>query len=91
MNQINYIFLQTVINFLHFYVILLILRITLAWFPSLNWYNQPFYTLSLCTDPYLRAFRGIIPSILGMDFSPILGLTLIEFFLEIIYNQINNI
>jgi len=30
------------------------------------------------TDPYLNAFRGIIPAIGGLDLSPILAFTLLQ-------------
>ena len=35
------------------------------------------------TDPYLRIFRGIIPTLIGFDLSPLLGILitfLIDFF-----------
>jgi YggT family protein len=45
----------------------------LTWFPSVDWSNQPFAALSQISDPYLNLFRSIIPSLGGMDFSPILA------------------
>ena len=35
------------------------------------------------TDPYLRVFRGIIPTLIGFDLSPILGFLLISFLIDL--------
>jgi YggT family protein len=50
----------------------------LTWFPSINWYNQPFAALSQITDPYLNLFRSIIPPLGGIDLSPILAFLLLN-------------
>jgi YggT family protein len=63
----------TLSTFVTFYSYLLIIRVLLTWFPTINWYNQPFAALSQITDPYLNVFRNIIPPLGGMDFSPILA------------------
>lgn len=36
---------------------------------------QPVFTL---TDPYLNLFRGVIPPLFGLDFSPILAFFLLN-------------
>ncbi|MGF1523425.1 MAG: YggT family protein [Leptolyngbyaceae cyanobacterium] len=59
--------------FLRFYTILLLIRILLSWFPNIDWFSQPFATLSQMTDPYLNLFRSFIPPLGGIDFSPILA------------------
>ena len=64
------------IGFLQIYLILLLVRVSLTWFPNVNWYGQPFYSLSRLTDPYLKMFRGIVPPLVGIDISPILGFIL---------------
>ncbi len=63
----------TLATFVQFYSYLLIFRVLLTWFPTINWYNQPFAALAQITDPYLNLFRSIIPPLGGMDFSPILA------------------
>jgi YggT family protein len=65
--------ITTLDKFVFIYSCLLIIRVLLTWFPSVNWYNQPFAALSQITDPYLNLFRSIIPPLGGMDFSPILA------------------
>ncbi|MEH2208839.1 MAG: YggT family protein [Nostoc sp.] len=65
--------ITTLVTFITFYSYLLIIRVLLTWFPTINWYNQPFAALAQITDPYLNLFRSIIPPLGGMDFSPILA------------------
>lgn len=68
-----YLLFTTLATFVQYYSYLLIFRVLLTWFPTVNWYNQPFAALSQITDPYLNLFRSIIPPLGGMDFSPILA------------------
>ncbi|MGB3616356.1 MAG: YggT family protein [Elainellaceae cyanobacterium] len=70
---------ESIATFLSIYSLLLIIRILLSWFPNLDWANQPFAALSQLTDPYLNLFRSIIPSLGGIDFSPILAILAIQF------------
>ncbi|WP_392536138.1 YggT family protein [Nostoc sp. C117] len=65
--------ITTLATFITFYSYLLIIRVLLTWFPTINWYNQPFAALGQITDPYLNLFRSIIPALGGIDFSPILA------------------
>ncbi|MEM8602353.1 MAG: YggT family protein [Cyanobacteria bacterium P01_H01_bin.121] len=60
------------------YSVLLIIRIILTWFPTIDWYSQPFAFLSQMTDPYLNIFRSIIPPLGGLDFSPMLAIILLQ-------------
>ena len=66
-------------GFLKCYIVMLTLRVYLTWFPNINFFTQPFYSLGKMTDPYLRVFRGILPPLLGFDLSPLLGFLLIAF------------
>ena len=58
---------------LFIYSYILILRVLLTWFPNLDWSNPILSNISAITDPYLNAFRGIIPPIGGLDLSAILA------------------
>jgi YggT family protein len=70
--------LRALVQFLNIYLVLLIIRVLLSWFPGISWYNQPFATLSQLTDPYLNLFRSLIPPLGGMDFSPILAFLILQ-------------
>ena len=70
-------------GFLKFYIVLLTLRVYLTWFININFYTQPFQSLGKMTDPYLRVFRGIVPPIIGLDLSPLLGFILLTFLVDL--------
>lgn len=70
---------------LSIYTLILLVRVLLSWFPNLDWGNPALSTLSGITDPYLNAFRGLIPPLGGLDLSAIvafLALQLIQTLLE---------
>ncbi|MEM9219749.1 MAG: YggT family protein [Cyanobacteria bacterium P01_F01_bin.150] len=77
---------QSIGQFINIYLLLLFARVLLSWFPNVNWMNQPFAALSQVTDPYLNVFRSIIPSLGGIDFSPILGFFLLQFLSNALLN-----
>jgi YggT family protein len=58
---------------LEIYSLILLVRVLLSWFPNLDWGNPLLATLSSITDPYLNAFRGLIPPLGGLDLSAILA------------------
>mmetsp|Transcript_11810 Transcript_11810/g.18135 ORF Transcript_11810/g.18135 Transcript_11810/m.18135 type:complete len:178 (-) Transcript_11810:192-725(-) len=64
-------------NFLNIYNILLTVRILSSWIPQAQGVAalQPLYQI---TDPFLNLFRGIIPPLGGLDFSPIASFFLLS-------------
>lgn len=71
-------------NFLQIYLVILLIRVLLTWFPNVNWSNPPFSILSQLTDPYLNIFRGLIPPLGGLDFSPIIAFLLLQFLVGVL-------
>ncbi len=69
---------QALSRFLGIYLVLLIVRILLSWFPNIDWSNPIFSTISQLTDPYLNLFRSIIPPIGGLDLSAILAILALQ-------------
>ena len=70
---------------LSIYTLILLVRVLLSWFPNLDWGNPVLSTVSAVTDPYMNAFRGLIPPLGGLDLSAILAflaLQLIQSLLE---------
>jgi len=65
------------LNFLSIYNLVITARILLSWFPQAQGVAllQPVYTI---TDPFLNLFRGVIPPLFGLDFSPILAFVLLN-------------
>ncbi|MBW4657914.1 MAG: YggT family protein [Drouetiella hepatica Uher 2000/2452] len=70
--------------FLNAYLVLLLIRILLSWFPNINWLSPPFSILSQLTDPYLNLFRSIIPPLGGIDFSPMLAFLLLNVIISLL-------
>ena len=73
------------IQTLSIYTLVLVVRVLLSWFPNLDWSNPVLSGVSAITDPYLNAFRGLIPPLGGLDVSAIvafLAVQLIQSLLE---------
>lgn len=70
---------QTLATFLGIYSTLLIVRVLLTWFPTVDWGNPALSALTQITDPYLNLFRSIIPPLGGIDFSSMLAIFLLWF------------
>ena len=66
-------FLQIIAQTLQIYSLVLIVRVLLTWFPNVDMGNPVLSTVSSITDPYLNAFRGLIPPLGGLDLSAILA------------------
>jgi YggT family protein len=47
--------------------------VLLSWFPNLDWSNPVLSSVSAITDPYLNAFRGLIPPLGGIDLSALVA------------------
>jgi YggT family protein len=64
-------------NFLSIFNLVITARILLSWVPQAQSIGalQPLYQI---TDPYLNLFRGIIPSIGGLDLSPLAAFFLLN-------------
>ncbi len=56
-----------------FYIMILI-RCLLSFFPNIDWYKQPYFTIRQVTDSYLNLFRKIVPPIGMVDISPIIAI-----------------
>ena len=65
--------LQVLGQTISIYTLVLLVRVLLSWFPNLDWSNPILTTVSSITDPYLNAFRGLIPPLGGLDLSAILA------------------
>lgn len=77
--------LQVLAQTLSIYTLVLLVRVLLSWFPNIDWDNPVLSTVSSITDPYLNAFRGLIPPLGGLDLSAIvafIALQLVQSLLE---------
>ncbi len=60
-----------IIRLLDFYNLLIFARVMLSWIPNLDPYNPLVRLLRQVTDPVLEPARRLIPTMGGMDMSPI--------------------
>ncbi|NEO97774.1 MAG: YggT family protein [Symploca sp. SIO2E9] len=65
-------------QFLNIYMVLIIVRILLSWFQTVDAMNQVASFLSPITDPYLNIFRSFIPPLGGLDLSPMLAIIVLQ-------------
>jgi YggT family protein len=68
------------------YYFLLILRIVITWLPNVSYYDDPFYTLVRVTDPWLTAFRRVVPPIFGLDLSVLISFVIIQVIMDIAHH-----
>ncbi len=78
--------LKILVQTLQIYYLILIVRVLLSWFPNIDWSNPVLSTVSSITDPYLNAFRGIIPPLGGIDLSAILAFISLTLLQELLSN-----
>ncbi|MEM9976354.1 MAG: YggT family protein [Cyanobacteria bacterium J06656_5] len=77
---------EALAKFVSIYLVLLVIRVLLSWFPNIDWSNPALSALSQITDPYLNLFRSIIPPLGGIDFSAILAFVLLQFVQSALYS-----
>ena len=78
-SAVEYVITSGTYQFLNIYNTVLIARIVLTWFPGAP--QQIVSPLATLADPYLNAFRGLIPPIGGsIDLSPILAFVVLNAF-----------
>ena len=77
---------QVLSQTLQIYSLVLIVRVLLSWFPTLDWSNPVLSTVSSITDPYLNAFRGLIPPLGGIDLSAILAFVALNLMQQLLLN-----
>lgn len=58
---------------------LIFARIILSWIPNVDYYHPLVKLLYDVTEPILEPFRRLVPSVGGIDFSPILVFLVLEF------------
>ena len=78
MNPATELVTNTLANFLNIYLFLIVIRILLTWFGTVDWVNQVAAFLSPITDPYLNIFRAFIPPLGGLDLSPMLAILVLQ-------------
>ncbi|CAN0324887.1 unnamed protein product [Ascophyllum nodosum] len=68
--------------FLRQYYWVLTLRLSIQWFPNINPYIHPMYTLIFATEFFLKQFKDLLPIILGMDMSAMCAFLCLEWMIR---------
>ena len=67
--------------------ILFIFRIVLTWYPQLELNRFPFNLITIPTEPFLAPSRKIIPSLGGVDITPIIWVGICTLLREMLLGQ----
>jgi YggT family protein len=59
-------------------IILIFARVLLSWFPGIPPWHPAVRLLAAFTDPILMPFRRLLPTIGGLDFSPIVAIVALQ-------------
>ena len=89
MESLSVTLLQVLAQTLQIYSLVLIVRVLLSWFPNLDWGNPVLSSVRAITDPYLNAFRGLIPPLGGIDLSALLAFLALNLLQSLIGQSIN--
>ncbi|MDJ0715705.1 MAG: YggT family protein [Prochloraceae cyanobacterium] len=73
--------------FLGLMTFLFIFRIVLTWYPQADLNRLPFNLIVLPTEPFLAPLRKIIPSMGGVDITPIILVGVFTLLREILLGQ----
>ncbi|TAF56136.1 MAG: YggT family protein [Oscillatoriales cyanobacterium] len=67
---------NTLAQFLQIYLVLMIIRVLLSWFPNINWYDPPF---------------SILSHLGGIDFSPMIAFFVLQFGSQILIGLLGSL
>lgn len=66
---------------------LFIFRIVLTWYPQVDLTRFPFNVIAVPTEPFLAPSRKVVPSLGGVDITPILWVGIFSLIREILLGQ----
>lgn len=66
------------------YELILLTRVILSWFPTLDWTHPVVQFIYRATEPVLRPIRNLFPSGLILDFSPLIVFLLLPLVRQIV-------
>ena len=73
-------FTQAISQLFDFYLFLILIRVFMSWFPSIDWRKQPYLIIDKLASFVLTPFKNIIPPLGMIDLSPIVAM----FFVRIV-------
>jgi YggT family protein len=73
--------------FLSLMILLFILRIVLTWYPQIDLNRLPFNLVAWPTEPFLVPTRKLVPTLGGVDITPIIWVGILSLLREILLGQ----
>lgn len=73
---------------LDFYGLLIFGYIILSWFPASGMVWEIRHALATVVEPYLGIFRRIVPTAGAIDFSPLVGLLVLQFIIQPVFYRL---
>lgn len=64
--------------------IFFLMRVVLSWFPTYKLDELPWSVVAIPTEPFLKLTRKLVPPVAGVDISPIVWVSVLSFFSEIL-------
>jgi YggT family protein len=74
---------QILAGLIGLYTSLVVIWCLLSWFPNIKWGDQPFRTLDQIVAPVIAPLRRLLPTVGGIDFSPVLAILALNFLARI--------
>ncbi len=69
------------------YVFLIFVYVLMSWFPHNRGFVASLYeALRAICEPYLSIFRRILPSMGGIDFSPIIAIFVLQLLVRLVFS-----
>ena len=72
---------------LAFLTLAFLMRIILTWYPKINLAKGFWILISIPTEPFLALTRKFVPTIGGVDVTPVIGVGLTSLFRELVVGQ----
>ncbi len=72
-------------------MLVMLISVLLSWFPNINRYKEPFYSLNKFTDYIFAPFRKVIPPIGMIDISPVFAFIVISIVQNVLCTFLNSI
>ncbi|MGK7907597.1 MAG: YggT family protein [Synechococcus sp.] len=69
------------------YILLFVLRIPLSWYPQIDGSRFPYNIVVLPTEWLLGLTRKVVPTMGGVDMSPVIWVAIMSFLREILLGQ----
>lgn len=75
---------SVIVNILQVLIFLIFIRAIMSWIPNLDPQHPIVHFLDILTEPFVQPVRRLLPSTMGMDFSPLITFLILQGLIELI-------